>query len=99
LLEGESMTGTQVASPRLFYDFCLDDHVPSDHLLRRIDQFLDLESVRAELRPFYSKIGRPSIDPELMMRMLIIGYSRASGLNGGCARKSISISPIAGSAA
>jgi Transposase domain (DUF772) len=71
---GESMIGTQVASPRLFYDFCLDDHVPSDHLLRRIDQFLDLESVRAELRPFYSKIGRPSIDPELMMRMLIIGY-------------------------
>ena len=44
-------------------------------LLRRIDQFLDFESVRAELRPFYSKIGRPSIDPELMMRMLIIGYS------------------------
>ena len=69
------MIGTQVASPRLFYDFCLDDYVPSDHLLRRIDQFLDLESVRAELRPFYSKIGRPSIDPELMMRMLIIGYS------------------------
>ena len=68
------MMGTQVASPRLFYDFCLDDHVPS-HLLRRIDQFLDFESVRAELRPFYSKIGRPSIDPELMMRMLIIGYS------------------------
>jgi hypothetical protein len=47
---------------------------PADHLLRRIDQFLDLESLRAELRPFYSKIGRPSIDPELMMRMLIIGY-------------------------
>jgi transposase len=69
------MIGTQVASARLFYDFCLDDHVPSDHLLRRIDQFLDLESVRTELRPFYSKIGRPSIDPELMMRMLIIGYS------------------------
>ena len=40
------MIGTQVASPRLFYDFCLDDHVPSDHLLRRIDQFLDLERWR-----------------------------------------------------
>jgi transposase len=93
------MIGTQVASPRLFYDFCLDDHVPSDHLLRRIDQFLDLESVRAELRPFYSKIGRPSIDPELMMRMLIIGSAWAFGLNGVCARKSPSISPIAGSAA
>ena len=90
------MIGTQVASPRLFYDFCLDDHVPSDHLLRRIDQFLDLESVRAELKPFYSKIGRPSIDPELMMRMLIIGTAWASDLNGGCAGKSISISPIVG---
>ena len=69
------MMETPVALPRLFYDFCLDDHVPSDHLLRHIDQFLDFESVRAELRPFYSKIGRPSIDPELMLRMLIIGYS------------------------
>ena len=69
------MMGMQIAAPRLFYDFCLDDHVPSDHLLRRIDQFIDLESVRSELRPVYSNIGRPSIDPELMMRMLIIGYS------------------------
>jgi transposase len=44
--------------PRLFYDFCLDDHVPGDHLLRRIDQFIDLTAVRSELRPFYSNIGR-----------------------------------------
>ncbi|TIT05361.1 MAG: transposase [Mesorhizobium sp.] len=57
-----------------FYDFCLDDHVPDDHLLRRIEQFLDLESVRSELKPFYSTIGRPSIAPELMMRMLLVGY-------------------------
>jgi len=56
------------------YDFCLDDYVPGDHLLRRIDRFVDLESVRAELRPFYSTIGRPSIDPDLMLRMLIVGY-------------------------
>lgn len=69
------MMGTQVAPAQLFYDFCLDDHVPDDHLLRRIDRFLDLEAVRAELKPFYSSIGRPSIDPELMMRMLIVGYS------------------------
>jgi transposase len=68
------MMGSQVASARLFYDFCLDDHVPDDHQLRRIDQFLDLASVRSELKPFYSTIGRPSIAPELMMRMLIIGY-------------------------
>ena len=39
------MMGTQVMPARLFYDFCLDDHVPADHLLRRIDQFLDLECV------------------------------------------------------
>jgi len=68
------MMGTQVAAPQLFYDFCLDDYVPGDHLLRRIDRFVDLESVRAELRPFYSTIGRPSIDPDLMLRMLIVGY-------------------------
>lgn len=68
------MMGTQPAPPQLFYDFCLDDHVPDDHLLRRINRFLDMEQVRQELRPFYSSIGRPSVDPELMMRMLIVGY-------------------------
>lgn len=68
------MMGMQVAPAHLFYDFCLDDHVPTDHLLRRIDRFLDLESVRTALKPFYSSIGRPSVDPELMMRMLIVGY-------------------------
>ncbi|MBK8086461.1 MAG: transposase [Devosia sp.] len=68
------MMGMQVEPAQLFYEFRLDDHVPADHLLRRIDRFLDLESVRSELKPFYSSIGRPSIDPELMMRMLIVGY-------------------------
>ena len=58
----------------LFYDFCLEDHVPKDHLLRRIDQFLDFESLRQHLAPSYSPIGRPSVDPELMLRMLIVGY-------------------------
>jgi transposase len=67
------MMGFQTAPAQLFYDFCLDDHVPADHLLRRIDRFLDLEGVRAALKPFYSTIGRPSVDPELMMRMLIVG--------------------------
>ena len=70
-----AMMGIQSAPPQLFYDFCLDDHVPQDHLLRRIDRFVDLELVREELRPFYCSIGRPSIDPELMMRMLIVGYA------------------------
>ena len=68
------MMGMQIEPAQLFYEFRLDDHVPTDHLLRRIDRFLDLEGVRSELKPFYSHIGRPSIDPELMMRMLIVGY-------------------------
>ena len=68
------MMGMQAAPERLFYDFCLEDRVPADHLLRRIDRFLDLTELRATLRPFYSSIGRPSIDPELMIRMLIVGY-------------------------
>ena len=68
------MMGMQAAPEPLFYDFCLEDHVPCDHLLRRIDVFLDLASVRADLLPCYSSIGRPSIDPELMIQMLIVGY-------------------------
>ena len=68
------MMGVQAASAQLFYDFCLDDHVPSDHLLRSIDGHLDFEDLRQTLKPFYSQIGRPSIDPELMIRMLIVGY-------------------------
>jgi transposase len=68
------MMGVQAASARLFYDFCLDDHVPCDHLLRSIDRHLDLDDVRRALKPFYSSTGRPSIDPELMIRMLIVGY-------------------------
>ena len=59
----------------LFYSFNLDDHVPADHLLRGIDRCLDLGELRRHLAPFYSHTGRPSIDPELMVRMLIVGYS------------------------
>jgi transposase len=68
------MMGFQSAPKQLFYDFCLEDHVPSDHMLRRIDRFLDLGDIRTKLAPFYCTIGRPSIDPELMIRMLIVGY-------------------------
>jgi len=71
------MMGTQAAPERLFYDFCLEDHVPDDHLLRRIDRFLDLSDVRQKLKSFYCSIGRPSIDPELTIRMLIVGYCLA----------------------
>src|SRR5476651_2909760 len=59
---------------RLFYSFNLEDHVPASHLLRGIDKFLDLSDLRSFLAPFYSHTGRPSIDPELMIRMLIVGY-------------------------
>lgn len=58
----------------LFYEFCLEDHVPSDHLLRSIDRFVDLGDIRKYLAPFYSTTGRPSVDPELMIRMLLVGY-------------------------
>lgn len=59
---------------QLFYSFNLDSHVPPDHLLRGIDRFFDLGELREHLAAFYSHTGRPSIDPELMIRMLIIGY-------------------------
>jgi transposase len=58
----------------LFYEFCLDEAVPDDHLVRKIDAVLDLSWVYAELAPHYPALGRPSIDPALMIRMLIIGY-------------------------
>lgn len=60
---------------RLFYSFNLEAHVPQDHLLRSIDRHLDLSDLRRRLEPYYSQTGRPSIDPELMIRMLILGYS------------------------
>ena len=59
---------------QFFYDFHLDSVVPPDHLVRRIDAVLDTSWVHRELAPFYSHTGRPSIDPELMIRMLILGY-------------------------
>ena len=64
----------QSDQPELFYGFSLERHVPPDHLLRSIDRFVDLGDIREHLRPYYSETGRPSIDPELMIRMLIIGY-------------------------
>ena len=64
----------QVEQGALFYNFSIDAHVPADHLLRSIDRFVDLSELRRDLAPFYSSMGRPSIDPELMIRMLIVGY-------------------------
>ena len=55
-------------------EFRLGDAVPEDHMVRKIDTVLDLSWLRSELAPHYSSMGRPSIDPELMIRMLIVGY-------------------------
>src|SRR6195256_5795371 len=64
----------QVDQAALFYEFSLERHVPAGHLLRSIDRFVDLSEVRGHLAPFYSLTGRPSIDPELLVRMLLVGY-------------------------
>src|SRR5499427_6105170 len=64
----------QVDQGSLFYEFSLERHVPADHLLRAIDRFVDLGDLRVRLAAFYSSMGRPSIDPELLIRMLLIGY-------------------------
>jgi transposase len=69
------MMGEQLGrQDRLFYEICLEDRVPPDHLVRRIDAVLDLSWLRAELASHYSHTGCPSVDPELMIRMLLIGY-------------------------
>src|ERR1700719_705023 len=64
----------RVRQDALFYEFSLERHVPERHLLRSIDRFVELDGLRQELAPFYSEMGRPSIDPELLIRMLIVGY-------------------------
>jgi transposase len=71
------MMGRQTTDQaRLFYEFNLEDRVPKNHLLRRMNGIVSsaLAGIHAELEPFYSTTGRPSIDPELMIRMLIVGY-------------------------
>ena len=64
----------QEARVALFYDFSMEDHVPRADLLRSIDRFVDLGSVRAHLEESYSHPGRPPVDPELMIRVLLLGY-------------------------
>src|ERR1700755_558840 len=64
----------QVEQAVLFYEFSLERHVPTNHLLRSIDRFVELGELRRELSAFYSTIGRPSVAPELMIRMLLVGY-------------------------
>ena len=71
------MMGRQDRDQRqLFYEFSLDEMIPADHLLRRINVFATavLAGLHEQLKAFYSDIGRPSVDPELMIRMLLVGY-------------------------
>lgn len=68
------MGSNEKPQSQLFYSFNLEELVPEDHLLRHIDRFLDFSDLRDHLAPYYSHTGRPSVDPELMIRMLLIGY-------------------------
>src|SRR6266513_1857203 len=85
---------------QLFYLFNLERRIPACHLLRRINPEVTrvVADLHERLAPFYSDVGRPSIDPELMIRMLIVGYATASALNDGCARRLNCTLPTGGSA-
>jgi transposase len=68
------MMGEQSRTEPLFYYFRLEDQIPAHHLLRRIDRYVDFSFVRERLRGAYSHMGRPSIDPEILLRLLLVGY-------------------------
>jgi len=68
------MMGQHARSEALFYYFTLEEYIPENHLLRLIDQHIDFSFVREQLRDSYSDTGRPSVDPELLLRILLIGY-------------------------
>ncbi len=68
------MMGHHARSEGLFYYFRLEDQIPENHLLRLIDEHISFEFVRQQLKDSYSETGRPSIDPELLLRILLIGY-------------------------
>jgi transposase len=68
------MMGQQPRTESLFYYFRLQDQIPEDHLLRLIDSHIDFSFVREQLKDFYSPMGRPSIDPEVLLRLLLVGY-------------------------
>jgi transposase len=69
-----TMMGQQTRTESLFYYFRLEDQIPKDHLLRVIDEQIDLSFVRERVKGLYSATGRPSIDPEVLLRLLLVGY-------------------------
>lgn len=81
------MVGQQVEQAALFYTFRLEEQVSADHLLRRVDRVLDLGWVREHMVGHYSTAGRPSVCPELMVRMLLAGYPTAFAPSAACARR------------
>jgi transposase len=68
------MMGQQSRTESLFFYFRLEEQIPSDHLLRMIDSHVDFSFVREQLKDFYSSTGRPSIDPEVLLRLSLAGY-------------------------
>jgi hypothetical protein len=68
------MMGQHDRSESLFYYFRIEDQVPENHLLRFIDRYVSFDFVREKLRASYSETGRPSIDPEVLLRILLLGY-------------------------
>ena len=86
------MDDRPIRQESLFYQFRLNDHVPADHMLRAIDRFLDLNGLRRHLVAFCSTTGRPAIDPELMIRMLLVGYCFGSTRSGGYVKRCIDVS-------
>lgn len=88
----------QEAQTALFYKLSLENHVQQDHLLRSIDRFVDLSDIRQYLAEIYSHTGRPSIDPDFLIRMLLVGYCLGIRRSGGCAKMFILTSLTGGSA-
>ena len=68
------MMGQQLRTESLFYYFRLEDQISEDHLLRLMDRYVDLRFVRERLKGLYRSTGRPSIDPEVLLRLLLVGY-------------------------
>ena len=68
------MMGRPEAQKNLFYRFWIEDHVPADHMLRQIDWLLDFTAFRTDIEALYSHTGRPSVDLELMLRMLLVAH-------------------------
>jgi transposase len=79
----------QEAQAALFYELSLERHAPQDHLLRSSDRFVDLDDIRQYLAEFYSHSGRPSIDPKLLIHMLLVGIGSVLGLSAAFVKRCI----------